>query len=289
MLARALDEWWDDLDQPDPYVVVEAGAGRGTLARSILTASPRCGLALRYVLVERAAVDPTPGLVFEPPELVLAAGARHHGPVVTALTEMPALRFTGVVLANELLDNLPFRLFERAADEWLEVYVAEGRELLVPAGPPLALDAPVGARLPLQELAGAWVRDAVGLLERGRLVVFDYTDTTASMARRSWTEWVRTYRSHGRGGHPLDHPGEQDVTCEVAVDQLPVPTSQRTQADFLRAHGVDVLVEEARAGWRARAHVGDLEALKERSRVGEGAALTDLAGLGGFTALEWLV
>src|SRR5437764_626791 len=29
VLARALDDWWRDMGEPDPYVVVEAGAGAG--------------------------------------------------------------------------------------------------------------------------------------------------------------------------------------------------------------------------------------------------------------------
>jgi SAM-dependent MidA family methyltransferase len=33
VVARALDRWWDGLGRPDPFVVVDAGAGPGTLAR----------------------------------------------------------------------------------------------------------------------------------------------------------------------------------------------------------------------------------------------------------------
>ena len=55
VIARALDTWWAGLGCPDPYVVVEAGAGAGALARSVLDAAPSCAPALRYVLVERSA------------------------------------------------------------------------------------------------------------------------------------------------------------------------------------------------------------------------------------------
>jgi hypothetical protein len=47
-------------------------------------------------------------------------------------------------------------------------------------------------------------------------------------------------------------------------------------------------VEEGRRISAERAHLGDLTALKARSRMREGDALTDPAGLGGFTVAEWL-
>jgi len=49
------------------------------------------------------------------------------------------------------------------------------------------------------------------------------------------------------------------------------------------------LAAAARAEWEARAHIGDLEALKARSRAGEAAAITDLTGLGAFRVLEWVL
>jgi SAM-dependent MidA family methyltransferase len=216
---------------------------------------------------------------------------------VTSLTELPQRSFAGAVIANELLDNLPFDLIEKEPLGWAEVRVDdELREILVPAATDLALhaerlvpDAPAGARIPLQRAAAAWLREALAVLDRGRIAVVDYASTTPDMARRPWTEWVRTYRGHGPGGYPLEHLGEQDITCEVAVDQLPKPGATRSQADFLRAYGIDGLADDARRAWQDRAHIGDLDALKQRSRVGEATALTDPAGLGAFRVLEWEV
>ena len=55
LVARALDASWHELGAPDPFVVIEAGAGRGRLAADVLRAAPACAPALRYVLVERSA------------------------------------------------------------------------------------------------------------------------------------------------------------------------------------------------------------------------------------------
>ena len=58
-----------------------------------------------------------------------------------------------------------------------------------------------------------------------------------------------------------------------------------TQAEWLRGLGLDDLVADARREWDAHAHVGDLEAVRHRSRVSEGAALADPAGLGAHRVL----
>ena len=175
-----------------------------------------------------------------------------------------------MVVANELLDNLPFDL------------TLDGR--------PFDVDQPwpdVGLA-PDQTEARRWVEDVLGRLT-GRLVVLDYCSTTASMAGRPWTEWLRTYRAHARGTHPLTDPGEQDITVEVAVDQLPTPDDDTAQADWLRRWGIDELVAEGLQVWEERAHLGDLEAVRARSRIGEAEALTDPAGMGSFRVLEWAV
>lgn len=343
VLARWIDARWEELDRPDPFVVVEAGAGRGALAISILAASPVCTPALRYVLVERSAAlraQQAEHLALSHPAEVLgpdgdgdadggvSSPAAGTGPLVCALPDLPAQPVSGVVLANELLDNVPFRLFERVesleADElggsrrlrrpippssgsaprWAEVRVTvdAGRfvELLVPADDDLAgrldslaPDARPGERVPWQADAGEWLRRALGVLRRGSVLVFDYTSaTTAQLAARPVDEWVRTYRGHERGTAPLEGPGTQDITVEVAVDQLATvaaPDEQHRQDEWLRRWGIEGMVAEGRRIWSERAGVGDLAALRARSRAVEAEALCDPTGLGAFGVLEWRV
>lgn len=294
VLARALDRWWEEFDRPERYRVVEAGAGPGTLARSILAAGPRCAAALELVLVEPGDVQ----WATHP----AGTSSRHHLPAPGELGEGPV-----VVLANELLDNLPFGLVELqpSADgsgTWCEVVVdvVGGRlaEAFVPLDPArqgwcwgrAGRSAAVGTRLPVQAEAAGWLAAALDLAAGGRVVAIDYAATTPELARRPWTEWVRTYAAHARGGHPLQAPGSVDITCEVAVDQLALvrePDLDRSQADFLAAHGIDDLVAAGRARWEAEGSAGGLAAIAGRSRVHEADALTDPAGLGAFRVLEW--
>ena len=321
VLARALDAWWEELGAPDPFVVVEAAAGVGTLAKAVLSSSPACAPALRYLLVERSdrlRARQASVLALEPAATVLGPMAPADddefdgpqalpggGPRVASLGELPVGSFTGVVLANELLDNLPFALLERTPSGWSEVRVAEAEagsgftEVLTPAeaadadlADRLAPDAAPGARIPLQAAAVEWLRGALRTLHRGRVVLLDYAATTAELAARPQDEWLRTYRGGQRGGSALDRPGTQDITVEVCIDQLArvqPPFADRAQHQFLRTHGIDELVAEARAAWHAGAARPDLEALKARSRVSEAEALLDPDGLGAFRVLEWQV
>lgn len=279
VVARFLDAEWNRLDRPDEFVVVEAGAGPGTLARAVTAAAPSCLDALRYTAVE-----------------VAAHQREHHPDGIVSTDVLPSTPFDGVIIANELLDNLPFRLavFDGA---WREAYVVElpdGRlveQLSAPFDPvPACLPerARHGARAPLQDAAAQWVATARALLRGGTLLVVDYcTATTSELADRPWREWLRTYRGHERGGHYLAEPGSQDITTEVAVDQLPAPDVVRSQAQWLQLHGIDELVAEGKAYWEAHASRPDLAAMKMRSRVSEAEALLDPTGLGAFTVLEW--
>jgi SAM-dependent MidA family methyltransferase len=305
VVARALDSWWVSMGRPDPFVVVEDGAGPGTLARAVLAAAPSCAGALRYVLVERSdalrarhaehlLLDPA-AMAFAPEEDTSPSVPEGRGPIVVSLGELPRLVGPCVVIANELLDNLSFDLWERRGDEWWQVMVDDvgWREVVVPTEPPgwlRSVPAAEGARVPDHVAARRWLVEALALArptEGGRVVVLDYCSTTAALATRPMEEWLRTFRGHQRGGPPLADPGSQDITVEVCLDQLRPATSVTTQADWLRAHGIDELVEEGRRVWAERAHVGDLAAVKMRSRVTEASALLDPGGLGAFTVAEW--
>ncbi|HKH26055.1 MAG TPA: SAM-dependent methyltransferase [Acidimicrobiia bacterium] len=316
LVARFLDRAWDELSRADPFVVVDAGAGRGRLAADVLRADPACSRALRYVLVERSAALRAAQrelLTFEPADRAFGPAVREEpdeaptpvegiGPIVTSLPELPAIELpAGVVIANELLDNLPFGIVERVRDRWTEVRVGLGDdgfvEVAVPASPEIAAAAddvaagatiPAGARLPVPMAIVDWI-DACGhVLRRGFLVVIDYADAAASLAARPQEKWLRTYRGHQRGGAPLAAPGAQDITATVPAEHLVAHAGRAgfrlvdrtTQAEWLAALGIDELVDDARGLWRERAAVGDLEAIAARSRVSEAAALTDPSGLG---------
>lgn len=280
VIARFLDDEWKRLGQPGRFTVVEVGAGPGTLARSVHTAAPECLDALEYVAVELS-----------------EAQRGRHPSWVRSTADMPDGPLVGVVLANELLDNLPFELavFDGG---WRPARVRFDGErqlevlgpLLNPVPDVLPATAGHGSRAPLQGRAAAWVRQAIDVLDAGTVLAFDYgVARTAELALRPWRDWLRTYRGHERGDHYLVAPGTQDITVDVCFDQLPEPTALRSQAQWLSLYGIADLVEEGRELWRRNASAPDLHTIRMRSRISEAEALLDPAGLGGFWALEWSV
>ena len=278
VIARALDAWWKELGSPSRFDVVECGAGPGTLARSILAAQPECLGAMHYVAVE------------------ISASQRALHPLgVESRETMPDGPITGVVLANELLDNLPFRLFVFDGS-WMEAFVSQAtggqfvEVLRTPDVVPSCLPqtAPLGSRAPIQDAAASWVRNSLSIIGHGRLLLFDYCSTsTAEISLTPWREWLRTYRDQGRGIHYLIDPGSQDITAQVMLDQLPAGFTASAQADFLTQWGINDLVSEGIEYWESMKHAPDVAAMKMRSRSSEAISLTNFFGLGAFEVCEY--
>ena len=283
VLARWCDAMWRQSGEPADFCVYDLGAGPGTLARSIVAADPEClrGDGARYVAVE-----------------VSAEQRARHPDGITSRESLPDGPLTGVVIANELLDNVPFRLLVFDGT-WREAWVRrEGpnvsevlREISDEFPVRLPERATLGARVPWHERGASMLRDVKERLN-GQLLVIDYmVPVTASLAQRPWREWLRTYRDQERGSHYLRDVGRQDVTTDVCIDQLeavvgPV-SSVRSQAQFLQLWGIDELVEEGKRVWEAEAARPGLRAMTMRSRVSEAEALLDPASLGSFTTITW--
>jgi SAM-dependent MidA family methyltransferase len=279
VVAHYLDAEWERIGRPDPFTVIDAGAGPGTLARSVAVARPACIDAMRYVAVE-----------------ISVAQRDRHPDGVDSQGDLPPGPVDGVVVCNELLDNLAFRLLVHD-DGWREAFVEIDRsgrfvEVLstalgdVPAALPGT--APFGARAPLIDRASCFVDHARSLVRSGSVLAIDYgVALTAELAMRPWRDWLRTYRSNDRGTHYLSDVGLQDITIDVPFDQLPPADAMRSQAQFLQRWGIDDLVGEGVRVWTEQAAQPGLEAMRMRSRVSESEALLDPVGLGAFEVAEW--
>jgi SAM-dependent MidA family methyltransferase len=220
-----------------------------------------------------------------------------HPDFVESVESIPDGSIQGVVLANELLDNLPFKLFVYDG-AWKEAFVALGDggkfvEVLrsvdeVPEVLPKS--APLGSRAPIQVAASQWMLDVTQKLSRGKVLVFDYcSESTSEIAVSPWREWLRTYKDHERGVHYLLDPGTQDITTQVMIDQLSSTLpglSASTQAEWLQTWGISELVSEGNRYWEEHKSSPDIVSLKMRSRLSEVNVLMELSNNGGYSALE---
>src|SRR2546426_870980 len=123
LLATQVEEYWRLLGRPEPFAVGEVGAGDGTLSSEVLGSLPPAIRDSAHYL----AVDRSPG--------ARESLKANDVSVAAELTDVVA-GLVGCILANELLDNLPFHRLRRTAHGLVEVYVGwEGGRFVLEEGP----------------------------------------------------------------------------------------------------------------------------------------------------------
>lgn len=271
----------------DPFRLVEVAGGSGSLLRPLLDVYP----------VEAWAVEVSPPARRRLADLVGA------GRAVADLGEVPA-PVRGVVLANELIDNLPMAIAQLEPGGWRERWVGRGGDGLafvdaVPRPEVLAWlerfagEVGPGAWVEVQLAAYDWVVDTLSRLQAGSLVLVDYGDTTENLVPRRSDGTLRTYRAHHLGPHPLDEPGATDITADVNFSALLAAAGEagasvrlQRQDDFLAALGLRERISELRHQELDRARKGDeMERLRVRTRRSEAETLMHPRGLGDFRVL----
>jgi len=207
LVGIALEELWGALGRPLPFRLVEVGAGDGTLASELVAGFARGGIDVEYTAVELGAEA----------RGRLAAITPH---VATRLTEVERLDL-GVLIANELLDSLPFRRVRRRGDALEEIRVGlDGDRLLeveVPGDVELTAIAPDladGAEAVIPTGAFAFVDQLAGTLGRGYALLIDYGSNGPQAGQ------VHGYRGHRVVEDVLADPGSTDVTAGVDLRSL---------------------------------------------------------------------
>ena len=277
----------------DPFAVVEVGAGSGSLLRPLLNAPGITGRDFETWAVEvspaaRAAL----GQILAPDR------------IVGNLDQLPD-PIRGVVIANELVDNLPLAIAQLSEAGWRERWVGPDDEhglTFVDAPPrPEVVEwlekysgpVPAGGWVEVQLEAVAWLRRVLSRLAAGALLVVDYGDTAEDLAPRRSSGTLRTYRSHHLGPDPLDEPGATDITADVNFSAL-VATAREAgtdvtlsrQDDFLTTWGLRERLSDFRRRELELARTGDeSQRLRERSRRIEAETLLHPRGLGDFRVM----
>ena len=244
-MACRLGQAWERLGRPDPFVVLEPGAGRGWLGRDLLlAASGPFGAALRYL--HR---DDNPAAASAAREALapwLASGQARLVAQDEALAP-----FQGAIISNELFDALPAQPWRWQDGNWAYEALAADGPVWLPGGPCPAtawfaaqaeggLEAGDGA--PWCEAMPGLVRDLAGVLEAGLFLTIDYGESAARLVDKGAD--LRRYRGHEVDGKWWEEPGRCDLTADVDFTRLAlllgreglIETSHLSLSRWIRAH-----------------------------------------------------
>jgi len=238
LLARQFQEMWVQLEKPAEFLLVELGAGSGTLGAQILDFSaesfPEFYSALQFVAVERsaarrAAVSATAGRLAKH----LAAGRFAAG------SEMPAQIPCGCIFSNEFFDALPVHRLVREGNELREIYVGLGANGLCEQVGALSASALAeylseegivlqeGQLAEINLEACAWIKQVGARLARGFVLSVDYGHQAEELYdHRHMRGTLLAYEKHRASEKFFRAPGEQDLTAHVNFSALAAHGSQ---------------------------------------------------------------
>ncbi len=255
VLARQCADVLAQLESP---AILEIGAGSGKLAADIIKvlaesdALPKRG----YKILEVAAD------LRERQESYLRHEIPEHFNSVEWLDALPR-DFSGVVIANEVLDALPVERFVRREQAIAQICVVtdgdgfglteqEAQATLVAAVENietfLGQSLPGGYASEVCVAAPQWIADIAAVLREGAVFLFDYgTSRREYYATERSGGWLRCHFRHHAHDDPLILPGIQDLTswvdftaiAEAAVDNNVDIIGFVTQAQFLIGGGLD--------------------------------------------------
>lgn len=305
-LGRQLQQMWEALGQPAPFMVLEQGAGRGNLATVLrdwtAQESPALHAALEYHTTD-----------------INAGQDALQSDQDSANTSFaPA-----VILSNELVDAFPVHVVQAHAGKLYELYVTEQEgHLTEELGEPSSIEVASYLdhyKIPWQTFEDGWQAEinlaALRWMERtsqllvgpnprrkrrGFILAIDYGD----QAKKLYTRYrhhgtLASYYRHQLAEHPLLRPGKQDITAHVNFSALIETARQQglrlhaltTQGQWLTAMGIYDELE------RIRQH--DFAILDQARSSNEGqvamfrwynlrqrvSALTEPTGMGNFKVL----
>lgn len=268
LLAEQLVNMWQVMGQPQPFSLVEMGAGQGLLAVDILRYlnehHPEFFACIDYVIIEKAA-----GLIADQRRRLKRLIEQGFPIRWTDWNTLPSNSIVGCCFSNELVDAFPVHLVTIKQDKLQEIYVTlvdleadipQFIEIMGELSTPRLRDYfelvgvqipteryPEGFRSEVNLAALDWIETVCDRIQRGYLLTIDYgypADRYYSPYRDQGT--LQCYYQHSHHDDPYIYVGQQDITAHVDFTALEnqgercglhtVGTTQ--QAMFLMALGL---------------------------------------------------
>ncbi|MEL6496009.1 MAG: class I SAM-dependent methyltransferase [Cyanobacteria bacterium J06623_7] len=235
LLAIQFTEMWHNLGCPNPFYLVEMGAGNGELARDIwlyFRANGESALkdALNYLIIERS-----PYLIAQQQELLKPLGdftVRWQD-----WNDIAPESIEGCFFSNELVDAFPVHLIEKQ-QELQEIYLTIQNDALTEVSDRLSNDRlreyfqtleidllqsqyASGYRTEVNLAALDWLESVASKLKRGYLLTIDYGYSAEKYYRPARSQGtLQCYYQHRRHNNPYANLGYQDLTAHVNFTAL---------------------------------------------------------------------
>ena len=236
--------------------ILEFGAGTGKLARDVLSAMAEQGIRIdSYAIIELS------GELRARQQEALKDFSQ-----VTWLDDFPAA-FSGVVLANEVLDAMPVQLVRKDPEGWRELYVTieQGAFAFTPRVPDAQLLARIASQIPeadtlvlgylteVHAVGCGFMATLARMLAAGKgaaiLIDYGFPAHEFYLDQRIGGTLMCHYRHHSHP-EPFYLPGLQDITAHVDFTAMALAAQDAgadvlaymNQASFLLAAGIGELL-----------------------------------------------
>lgn len=257
-LARQAQQVLQTLDEPN---IVEFGAGRGVMGKDILLELQALNQPLkRYYIIELSAE-----LQQRQKETLQSALPTELFQKVTWLNQLPSTPIPAVILANEVLDAMPFERLRIEPEHTLRGHIRYNEQketfewdyqLIADAGlqkfanrliQHIGKVSDLGYTTEINLHIKPWLESVNNLLSQGAVFLIDYGYTREEYyqpARVMGT--LRCHYQHRAHSNPFFYPGLQDITAHVdftAVAEAGFESGFKvagytTQANFLMGSGL---------------------------------------------------
>ncbi|MEX1661008.1 class I SAM-dependent methyltransferase [Thioclava sp. 15-R06ZXC-3] len=276
MIGLALAQTWVDQGRPTPFTLAEAGPGRGTLMADMVRAMRAVPGLLAATQIHLIEASPTLR------EIQRETLAGHQVIWHDSLVSLPDQSV--FLVANEFLDALPIRQFQRADTGWCERQVgfAPDGALIPGLAPPTwlaALETRRGDTKPGDVVetcapAVAFVGDLAARIaaQGGAAILIDYGNW------HSLGDTFQALRAH-QPVDPFATPGEADLTAHVDFEPLAQGArAAGAQVSAMTAQGT--LLERLGITARAQALAGKMTGAALTSHIAAHRRLTHPAEMG---------
>ena len=258
--------------------ILEVGAGSGKLARDILgeLKQQQC-LPSRYFILESSAD------LRQRQQALLKASLPDFFDKIEWLDALPSSSFSGVVIANELLDALPVHRLSHSGNKFEEIGVAvengelqwqkmpgptQASALLQQRLEPVEAEFCVSYTAELCLAMEAWLNSLAECLNQALVLLIDYGSARHEYYHPQRTQGsLRCHYRHRAHDNPFVYPGLQDITAhvdftavaEAAVENQLDVMAYTTQAYFLMSCGITEMIDMEQAS--------DIERLERAQQI----------------------